>query len=128
MELGRSGYQKGSIREWDHCHMKLRQRKEHGVDISTSCMERDQKHNDCEMDLDVSYELDETTGEPQEATGEECETDPDQQEEIPIIVAAPAEPDYPVRGTLPISTSASSGTVKKYPTRNRHRPEYYGFS
>ncbi len=80
-------------------------------------------NNDCEVDLDVSYELDETSVEPQEAAGEECETDPDQQEEIPIIVAAPAEPDYPIRGTLPISTSASSGTVKKYPTQNCHRPE-----
>ena len=52
----------------------------------------------------------------------------DQQEEIPIIVAAPAEPDDSIHGTLPTSTSASLGTVKKYPTRNRHRPEYYGFS
>ena len=42
MELGRSGYQEVSKREWDHCHMKLRQRKEYGVDISTRYMERDQ--------------------------------------------------------------------------------------
>ena len=82
-------------------------------------------NNDCEMDLDVSYEQDETSVEPQEAVGEECGTDPDHQEEIPIIVA---KQDYSASGTLPISTSASSGTVKKYPTRNRHRPEYYGFS
>ncbi len=40
------------------------------------------------MDLDVSYELDETTVEPQEAAGEECGTDPDHQEEVQIIVAA----------------------------------------
>ncbi len=85
-------------------------------------------NNDCVMDLDVSYELDETTGEPQEAAGEECGTDPDKQEEIPIVVATPAKPDDSVRGTLPTPTSASSGKVKKYPTHNRHRPEYYGFS
>ncbi len=27
----------------NHCHMKVRQRKEYGVDISTKYMERDQK-------------------------------------------------------------------------------------
>ncbi len=58
-------------------------------------------NNDCEMDLDVSYELDETTVEPQEAAGEERGTDPDNQEEVQIIVAAPAKPDDSVRGTLP---------------------------
>ncbi len=42
--------------------------------------------------MDVSYELDETLVEPQEAA-EECGTDPNQQEEIPIIVSAPAKPD-----------------------------------
>ncbi len=85
--------------------MKLRQRKEYGVDILTSYMERDKK-------LDVSYEADETTVEPQEAAGEECETDPNHQEEIPIIVSAPAKPEGSVSGTLP---------------HNCHRPEYYGF-
>ncbi len=80
------------------------------------------------MDLDVSYELDETIVEPQEAAGEECGTDSDHQEEIPITVAAPAEPGDSVCETLPTSTSASSGTVKKYPARNRHQPHYYGFS
>ncbi len=73
MELGRSGYQEVSKREWDHCHMKLRQRKEYGIDISTRYMERDQKLEIMiEMDLDVSYEQDETSVEPQEAVGEEC--------------------------------------------------------
>ncbi len=85
-------------------------------------------NNDCEMDLDVSYELDETTIEPQEAVGEVCGADSNHQEGNQIIVAAPVEPDDSVSGTLPTSTSVSSGTVKKYPTWNRHRPEYYGFS
>ncbi len=71
-------------------------------------------NNYCEMDLDVSYsyELDETKVEPQETAGE-CETDPDIQEEIPIIVSAPAEPDDSVSGTLSTSTSASFRNSKE---------------
>ena len=79
-----------------------------------------------ESDLDVTYEPDKSAVEPDEGStgdGTQHEVEPEHQEDS-MVIPARSEPEDSASGT----STASSGTMRKYPVRNRQRPQYYGFT